>query len=76
MAPHSGSGFSTFDVHNDRRLNPELPCDVGSAGAWWFAACEESHLNGDYYTTGPGRGISCDSFGGTHYSHKRSEMKY
>ena len=47
---HNGQPFSTFDNDNDGRFYDN--CARHYKGAWWFASCFESHLNGMYYHEG------------------------
>ena len=41
-------GFSTKDEDNDG--SSTLHCAQRHQGAWWYAACTNSNLNGHYYT--------------------------
>nr|UCK81475.1 fibrinogen domain-containing type 2 protein 2 [Arenicola marina] len=47
---HDGMPFSTKDRDNDNRFYDN--CADLFNGAWWFANCFESHLNGVYYLKG------------------------
>lgn len=47
---HNGRPFSTYDHDNDGRFYDN--CALHYRGAWWFASCFESHLNGQYYHRG------------------------
>ncbi|XP_017154213.2 fibrinogen-like protein 1 [Drosophila miranda] len=42
--------FSTLDRDND--ANEESNCAKKFGGGWWFSACAQSHLNGNYYKDG------------------------
>jgi hypothetical protein len=46
---YNGLQFTTRDQDNDRS---SANCAVRGHGAWWYAACAYSNLNGEY--GGPG----------------------
>ena len=73
---HDGHKFSTRDQDNDPSL---ANCPQKREGAWWFNNCNQSHLNGRYYTnptdaTGE-NGVHWRGRKGDSYSLKFSEMK-
>ncbi|XP_069108426.1 microfibril-associated glycoprotein 4-like [Argopecten irradians] len=51
LSYHSGRSFSTFDRDNDS--NGAGSCAEAAHGAWWYAACVDSNLFGNY-TSEPG----------------------
>ena len=76
MAFHDGQMFSTEDQDNDG--SPSENCAQKYKGAWWYAMCHESNLNGFYwggeyseYATG----VGWYAWKGHGYSLKDSEMK-
>uniref|UniRef100_H2Z273 Fibrinogen C-terminal domain-containing protein n=1 Tax=Ciona savignyi TaxID=51511 RepID=H2Z273_CIOSA len=72
---HSGRPFTTKDVDNDISGGN---CAVIEHGAWWYAACYHSNLNGEYLNcqTTTDRAASWNLFHGTKYSLKFIEMKF
>ncbi|XP_014097585.3 fibrinogen C domain-containing protein 1 [Bactrocera oleae] len=48
---HVGMKFTTRDRDNDNA--PVNNCAVDYKGAWWFAKCYNSHLNGEYGQKNP-----------------------
>lgn len=48
LSYHAGMKFSTFDVDNDRWDSGS--CARSHFGGWWYNACDESNLNGKYFT--------------------------
>jgi len=46
LGEHNGRDFSTKDKDNDLST---LNCAVKYGGAWWYAACHSSNLNGLYH---------------------------
>ena len=75
---HKDMPFSTKDADHDNEHKND-GCAVQYHGAWWFNACQRSHLNGRYYQaqeTVPGhRGIQWLSWKGSHYSLQSVNMK-
>ncbi|XP_052710351.1 microfibril-associated glycoprotein 4-like [Crassostrea angulata] len=74
LSLHNGRPFSTFDRDNDdgpRSLN----CAIEFCGAWWYAGCHESNLNGLYQNTTYGKGINWKSITGHYQSLSYVEMK-
>ncbi|XP_035911408.1 ficolin-2-like [Anopheles stephensi] len=66
--------FSTFDSDNDSHTTN---CASVYHGAWWYAGCHQSNLNGKYlrgHTEEYATGMVWKSFGGYHYSLKSSKM--
>jgi len=71
----NGMGFTTKDRDNDRWTTN---CAVEHRGAWWFRACSEAILNGEYqHDDKPVNviGIHWLSFSGYYSSLQKSEMK-
>lgn len=75
MAGHYGQMFSTYDAkHNSCSDN----CAVLYRGAWWYACCHSSNLNGFYYNgyhSSYADGVEWNTWTGYHYSLKTTEMK-
>lgn len=74
LSLHNGRPFSTFDRDNDdgpRSLN----CAIEFCGAWWYAGCHESNLNGLYQNTTYGKGIIWNSITVHYQSLSYVEMK-
>uniref|UniRef100_H2Y9P0 Fibrinogen C-terminal domain-containing protein n=1 Tax=Ciona savignyi TaxID=51511 RepID=H2Y9P0_CIOSA len=71
---HNGRPFSTKDVDNDIYADN---CAVLLHGAWWYAGCQYSNLNGEYLKceTTTHRAAGWFTFHGNHYSLKFIEMK-
>ena len=73
---HNGMKFSTRDNDND---NSSTNCAQDHNGAWWFNACQQSHLNAPYYTNpteaATWRGILWLDWKGNDYTLKFTEMK-
>ena len=71
----SGMQFSATDNDNDKSHGN---CAETFKGAWWYAGCHSSNLNG-LYLNGPqssyADGVNWYSFRGHYYSLKRTEMK-
>ena len=71
-----GSMWSTRDQDND--ANGGSSCAVEFKGAWWYAACHDSNLNGQYLRgqhDSYADGINWQPWRGHHYSLKFTEMK-
>ena len=68
--------FSTRDQDNDATGREN--CAQTFKGAWWYAACHDSNLNGLYHG-GPhssyADGVNWNTWKGQHYSLKFTEMK-
>lgn len=68
--------FSTKDRDNDD--TPSTHCAQWVLGAWWYANCHKSNLNG-LYLNGTNelyaKGINWKTWKGYYYSLKRAEMK-
>ncbi|EDO35474.1 predicted protein [Nematostella vectensis] len=67
LSYHRGSPFSTKGRDNDAYGRN---CAADYKGAWWFKSCYNSHLNGEYRTSGDA--VAWNAFS---ISLKRSEMK-
>nr|XP_056702975.1 ficolin-3-like [Euleptes europaea] len=75
MTFHSGLPFSTHDNDHD---SGSQNCAVTVHGAWWYANCYKSNLNGGYpigARKGQRYGIDWASGKGVGTSYKRTEMK-
>jgi len=72
----NGQQFSTRDQDNDAQSNRH--CAKVFKGAWWYATCHDSNLNGLYHG-GPhssyADGVNWLTWRGYHYSLKFTEMK-
>ena len=67
--------FTTKDKDND---NASRNCAEFRHGAWWYDDCNDSNLNGFYYTENPRSdktGISWNDWKGPYYSLKSTTMK-
>jgi len=78
LSRHVGMAFSTFDRDNDG--DPRRNCAEMWKGAWWYYACHESNLNGQYAKGESGShdfgtGIIWGNWTGNHYSLKKVVMK-
>ena len=68
--------FTTKDQDNDNRGNRN--CAIRFKGAWWYANCHNSNLNGLYHRgnhSSHADGVNWQHWKGYHYSLKRTEMK-
>ncbi|CAL8117696.1 unnamed protein product [Orchesella dallaii] len=75
LAAQNGMAFSTKDSDNDVYANN---CAIQFNGAWWYAACHASNLNGLYMEgkhESYANGVNWLAWHGHHYSLKRTEMK-
>ncbi|XP_071808004.1 ficolin-1-like [Asterias amurensis] len=74
LSYHNDLQFSTKDLDNDGL--PVSNCAQRYHGAWWYNACHESNLNGEYHQ-GPSTefGIIWKAWRGMSYSLKTTEMK-
>ncbi|XP_045183931.2 angiopoietin-related protein 7-like [Mercenaria mercenaria] len=74
---HNGMAFSTFDNDNDKGSSGN--CAISWHGAWWYNACSNSNLNGQYFNI-PGkrdhRGITWRRWKNNYYCLKSVEMKF
>jgi hypothetical protein len=71
---HLGAEFSTYDYDNDQAV---FSCAVKHKGGWWYKACYQSNLNGEYKNGGssPAQdGISWFTCGDYNYSYKTTKM--
>ena len=68
--------FSTLDRDND--IGPDRHCVIDFKGAWWYAACHVSNLNGQYlagHHDTYADGIEWTNWRGQYYSLKTTIMK-
>ncbi|XP_033645294.1 ficolin-1-A-like [Asterias rubens] len=76
LSSHSNLQFSTKDLDNDYHSSGN--CAHIYSGGWWYNACHESNLNGEYHQgtkTAFGHGIIWTHWKGMLYSLKTTEMK-
>ena len=74
MAYQDGQMFSTFD-HNNNNCGDN--CPVVYNGAWWYACCHNSNLNGVYYYSSNvsfGQGLNWFDFRSKYESMKACKM--
>lgn len=69
---HNGMRFSTKDEDNDVH---HQSCSQKCKGAWWYADCHLSNLNGLYGNNNHSRGVNWETWRGHQYSLKESTMK-
>ncbi|KAG9351023.1 hypothetical protein JZ751_024912 [Albula glossodonta] len=78
MANHTGMKFSTRDSDNDN--NKDINCAQTYTGGWWFNACGDTNLNGNYIWVKPRgrterrRGLYWKSERGNSYSLKSTQI--
>ena len=75
MAYHNNRPFSTHDRDNDL---DGRNCAETYKGAWWYAACQTSSLNGKYLCGNHASyadGVNWSNWKGYNYSLKFTEMK-
>jgi len=73
---HNGQPFTTRDQDNDDASADN--CPQLYKGAWWYASCHDSNLNGLYRSgsqTSYYDGVKWESWRGHRYSLKFTEMK-
>ena len=70
---HRGKAFSTKDRDHD--TYPPENCSVRHHGAWWYGACHDASLNGDYNNDNPAQGLNWKTWKGYSYSLPFTEMK-
>lgn len=74
LETQKGMKFTTLDADNDIW---DKNCAVKYTGAWWYAACHQSNLNGQYLrgdTDQFATGMVWYKFRGNHHSLKSSKM--
>ncbi|XP_059169192.1 ficolin-1-like [Physella acuta] len=69
---HNNHMFSTFDRDNDDR---SFSCSERYFGAWWYAACHRSNLNGQWGNINFGQGLTWSTVTGFYSGVQASEMK-
>ncbi|XP_059169190.1 ficolin-2-like [Physella acuta] len=72
LSVHNNHMFSTFDRDNDEK---DFSCAVQYIGAWWYAACHSSNLNGRWGNFSYGQGLNWHSLTGYNISVQASEIK-
>ncbi|XP_078381295.1 uncharacterized protein LOC144664048 isoform X1 [Oculina patagonica] len=75
LSYHRGHPFTTKDRDNDISSGN---CAVSYKGAWWYAACHRSNLNGKYHHGAHSSfadGVNWYAWKGYYNSVKKSEMK-
>jgi len=75
LEQQKGQRFSTYDQDND---NYGPNCAEDYVGAWWYNACHDSNLNGQYLGglhDSEADGINWRPWKGYFYSLKFTEMK-
>ncbi|XP_028512828.1 titin isoform X1 [Exaiptasia diaphana] len=75
LSSHLGQPFTTKDRDNDKYGGN---CAVQFKGAWWYAGCHRSNLNGLYHHgkhKSYADGVNWYQWKGHYYSAKRAEMK-
>ncbi|XP_022107442.1 microfibril-associated glycoprotein 4-like [Acanthaster planci] len=75
LSRHSNLPFTTRDSDND---SIDSNCAIAYSGAWWYADCHSSNLNGQYLggqTDVYAKGVIWRDWRGYYYSLKRTEMK-
>jgi len=73
LAKHRGQKFTTYDQDNDSW--PTRNCATDWRGAWWYNACHDSNLNGEYNNTAWGQGVNWRTWKNHAYSLRFTEMK-
>ncbi|KAK0065181.1 BpsFReD22.1 [Biomphalaria pfeifferi] len=73
LSRHNNMYFSTFDRENDVQDN--LNCAEDRSGAWWYADCHDSNLNGQWGRTSDKKAMEWLNLTGWYNSVTFSEMK-
>eukprot|EP00112_Aurelia_sp_Birch-Aquarium-sp1_P018727 Seg451.5 transcript_id=Seg451.5/GoldUCD/mRNA.D3Y31 product=Ryncolin-3 protein_id=Seg451.5/GoldUCD/D3Y31 len=76
LAQNNGRQFSTFDRDND--ATSRYNCAKMKKGAWWYASCEPTNLNGLYPSKGEvgGKYMTWFDIGGTGQKDKYGGITY
>jgi ficolin len=74
---HNGQPFTTYDQDHDNNANSygNSNCAIAFYGAWWYASCHNSNLNGHYGNNSFGKGINWSSITSYYSSLSKVEMK-
>ncbi|EDX08168.1 GD11644 [Drosophila simulans] len=78
LRSHRKMKFSTYDRDNDREFNKN--CAFYYLGGWWYNACLDSNLNGQYMPGGKyeeslfARGMCWRSWRGHNYGYRVTQM--
>ncbi|EDW74435.1 uncharacterized protein Dwil_GK19386 [Drosophila willistoni] len=78
LRSHYRMKFSTYDRDNDHEFNRN--CAFSYVGAWWYNACLDSNLNGQYIDGGKyeekmfARGMCWRSWHGHNYGYKITQI--
>ncbi|XP_070134483.1 ficolin-1 [Drosophila bipectinata] len=78
LRSHRKMKFSTYDRDNDKEFNKN--CAFYYLGGWWYNACLDSNLNGQYVPGGQyeeklfARGMCWRSWRGHNYGYKITQM--
>uniref|UniRef100_A0A2C9KAB3 Fibrinogen C-terminal domain-containing protein n=1 Tax=Biomphalaria glabrata TaxID=6526 RepID=A0A2C9KAB3_BIOGL len=73
LSRHNNMFFTTFDSDND--IHSSGNCAEYSSGAWWYANCHDSNLNGQWGRTSYSKGMNWYELTGYSNSVSFSEMK-
>ncbi|XP_071110395.1 microfibril-associated glycoprotein 4-like [Haliotis cracherodii] len=72
MARSNGCAFSARDRDLDTQY---FSCAQSFKGGWWYCACHDANLNGEYNNTKYAEGINWNTWHGYYYSLKNTEMR-
>ena len=73
LSVHNGKEFTTKDSDNDPSSTTN--CAIYYTGAWWYASCHDSNLNGLYGSSESGKGLIWYTFTGLTDSLAKTEIK-